>query len=114
MKIYLILDLIIISVPLLMSFEQKMRYWKKWPYSFPAIIVVGVMFFFWDVLAVGHGDWGFDPRYLVGPKVAGIPAEEILFFAVVPYSCLFIYEAVNFFCKDRVWNIPAWIFCLGA
>lgn len=110
MKLYLLLDMVVLAVPLLMSFESRIRFYRKWPYLGPSILLTGLMFLVWDILATARGDWGFNPQYLLGVGWAGIPLEEILFFIVVPYSCLFIYEGVCAFRRDRFWNIPDFVF----
>ncbi len=43
------------------------------------------------------GVWGFNPRYLSGIELFGLPLGEYLFFITVPYACLFIYRTLNYF-----------------
>lgn len=106
MKVYLILDMVVLFIPLLFSFEPRIKYYQKFRFLFPAIISVAVMFLFWDVLAVFRGDWWFNSKYLMGIELAGIPLEEGLFFFVVPFSCIYIFEVISVFQKDRVLDIP--------
>lgn len=49
----------------------------------------------WDLLAVHQGEWWYNPRYLLGPRLLGLPAEEWLFFLVVPACALLTYEALG-------------------
>jgi len=35
-------------------------------------------------------------------KAFGLPAEEILFFITTPFSCLFIFEVLSYFKKDKI------------
>ena len=49
----------------------------------------------WDLIAVHRGDWWFSARYTLGPRLAGLPAEEWLFFLVVPVCALLTYEALG-------------------
>lgn len=49
----------------------------------------------WDSYFTGKGVWGFNPAYITGINFAGLPVEEVLFFFVVPYCCVFIYECVR-------------------
>ena len=99
---YLGLDLFTLSFPLLRSFEPKLQYWRKWPGLFTGIAVMATVFIIWDAIFTANGVWGFNPRYLTGPKFLHLPIEEWLFFLVVPYSCVFIYEALRYYVRRDV------------
>lgn len=93
---YLALDLGTLIVPLLLSFEPRLRFWCKWPGLFTGIGVMAAVFIAWDAVFTANGVWGFNPRYLTGPHLGGLPLEEWLFFVVVPYSCTFNYEVMRY------------------
>ncbi len=58
----------------------------------PVVIVFGG----WDVYAIHHGSWDYDPRYLVGVTLPGhLPLEELLFFVVIPICAVLTLEAVR-------------------
>jgi lycopene cyclase domain-containing protein len=99
---YLGLDLFTLSFPLIRSFEPKLQYWRKWPGLFTGIAVMAAIFISWDAIFTANGVWGFNDRYLVGPRFFGMPMEEWLFFIVTPYSCVFIYEALRYFVRRDV------------
>jgi len=101
MSTYLFINLLIISVPLVLSFERRVFFVRRWPAVLGSVIVVGTFYVFWDAVATKRGDWWFNPKYVSGIKFFGLPFEEILFFVVVPFSCLFIYEVIAFFRADR-------------
>jgi lycopene cyclase domain-containing protein len=101
---YLMLDILILIFPLLLSFTWKFRYYKFYKPLFASIALVGTGYIIWDALVTYRGDWWFNHEYLVGFEIIGLPLEEILFFIVVPYSCIFIYENLAFFLKDK--SIP--------
>ena len=92
---YLLLDLLTISIPLLRSFEPRIAFYKKWTAWLPAIFFTGAFFIVWDVWFTRWQIWGFNERYLLGIYFFGLPIEEVLFFGVVPYACLFLYETVQ-------------------
>jgi len=95
-SLYLIIVILIFIFPLILSFESRVRFYRKFLPLLKAILLVGPIFILWDILAVTYGDWSFNPRYLAGITVGNLPIEEILFFVVVPYSCLFIYEVLDY------------------
>lgn len=98
---YITLDFIILIFPLLLSFKWKFKYYKFYKPLFASITVVGLVYIIWDAIVTFRGDWWFNEEYLIGFKLAGLPIEEILFFIVVPYSCIFIYENFVYFIKDK-------------
>lgn len=57
---------------------------------FPAILYI-----VWDSYFTKWGVWSFNENYITGTKYFALPVEEILFFFVVPYCCVFIYECIR-------------------
>jgi lycopene cyclase domain-containing protein len=100
--LYLYINLAIIIFPLAIAFEKKrIRYYSRMKPVALSILTVGVLFVAWDVLATSRGHWSFNSAYLVGLRFLGLPIEEILFFVTTPFSCLFTYEALAYFLKDK-------------
>ncbi|MCH7412985.1 lycopene cyclase domain-containing protein [Belliella sp. R4-6] len=95
--LYLFINLLTISFPLLRSFENRVHYAKNWYALFPAILLTGVFFLIWDHWFTVIGVWEFNPRYLLGIYFFELPLEEWLFFLTVPFACIFIYEVLNYF-----------------
>lgn len=81
--------------PLLLSFDKKVAFYKKWKYVFPAMVFPALFFIVWDVLKTKSGVWSFSEQHIIGSIFANLPLEEILFFFVVPYCCVFIYECMK-------------------
>jgi len=98
---YLILDILIILFPFLLSFKWKFAYYRYYKALFPAITIVGAGYIIWDAIVTARGYWWFIYEYLSGITIIGLPLEEILFFIVVPYSCIFIYENLEYFFPDK-------------
>ena len=81
--------------PLALSFDKKVAFYKKWKYVFPAIIIPALLYIAWDIFFTDKGVWSFNENYITGIKLSNLPVEEILFFFVVPYCCMFIYECIR-------------------
>ncbi len=99
---YLLLDLGSLAFPLLASFDRRVAFHTTWKALFQGIAVMVMVFIPWDVVFTAKGVWGFNPRYLIGIDIIGIPLEEWLFFLFIPYSCLFLYEVMRHFVKRDV------------
>lgn len=107
---YLLLDIGTLLFPLLLSFDKKVAFWRKWKYLFPAMFVVAAFFLVWDYLFTLWGVWGFTPAYLMGTYLANLPLEEVTFFLVVPYACVFVYECLKvYFPADPLRKVYRWI-----
>ncbi|TXI78546.1 MAG: lycopene cyclase domain-containing protein [Flavobacteriales bacterium] len=92
---YLLLDLLSVAFPLMASFEHRLRFHTRWPGIFLGIGVMALILIPWDVAFAAHGIWGFNPRYLTGATLLGLPLEEWLFFVTIPYACMFLYEVMR-------------------
>ncbi len=99
MHIYLYLNLFTLFFPLVLSFDKRVRFVQYWPALFPAILLSGLLFIFWDEAFTRMGVWGFNPDYLTGIYLGSLPLEEVLFFVTVPYATVFIYECLNHYVK---------------
>jgi len=80
--------------PLALSFDKKVAFYKKWKYLFPAMLLPAVFYIIWDSWFTSLGVWSFNPEHITGFKLLNLPVEEVLFFFVVPYCCMFIYECL--------------------
>ncbi len=99
---YIFLLLFTLSYPLFKSFEKKISFYKKWKYLFPSILVSAAVFIPWDIWFTRINIWSFNQRYVTGLFIYGLPIEEWLFFFIVPFSCIFIYEVLNYFIKKDI------------
>jgi lycopene cyclase domain-containing protein len=81
--------------PLALSFDKKVAFYKKWKHLFKAMMLPAVFYILWDMLFTKQGVWSFNENYITGLKLYNLPIEEVLFFFVVPYCCVFIYECVR-------------------
>ncbi len=80
--------------PLLLSFDKKVAFYKHWKSVSFAILIVAFPFLIWDEFFTQWGIWGFTDHHVLGIYFGRLPLEEVLFFFVVPYNCVFIYEVL--------------------
>ena len=106
MDLYTKLDLLVLALPLALSFDRKVAFWRKWPRVFAALAAVVAVFGAWDVWKTSAGVWGFNPQYAGNGRFLHLPRGEWLFFICVPYACLFILECVRAYFRDRPLVIP--------
>jgi lycopene cyclase domain-containing protein len=97
MSLYLKVELFSIAIPLMLSFDKKVSFYKMWKSLIPSIIISGALFVVPDILFTKSGIWGFDPRYHSGIILWGLPLEEWLFFLLIPYACMFIHYVFAFY-----------------
>ena len=107
---YLLIDALILLFPFLLSFKWKFKYYKFYKPLFASILIVGITYIIWDAIVTFRGDWWFNKEYLSGIEIIGLPIEEIMFFIVVPYSCIFIYENLGYFLKEKDIYFNKWIY----
>lgn len=92
---YLLLMLGSLAVPLIFSFEKQVRFYTQLKYLFPAILFSGAIFIMWDLRFEELGIWRFNAEYVTGIYILNLPVEEWLFFLVIPYFGVFIYEVLK-------------------
>ncbi len=97
MPVYLYVLLLSLAYPLAQSFERRLKYATKWKALFPGLIITAAFFLIWDEIFTQRGVWGFNPDYLVGWFIGHMPIEEWMFFIIVPFASVFIYECVLYF-----------------
>ena len=115
MSFYFYLNLAIIGFPLFFSFERRIKFYKRFNALVVSLLAVGVFFVIWDVFATYRGVWSFNPAYVSELEVLGLPLEEIFFFITVPYSCLFVFDALGHFFEDKkLFNIRKWLLAVIA
>ncbi len=64
--LYLAVDLAVLALPLLLSFDKNVQFYKHWKHFFLTNLGVGGFFILWDALFSEMGVWAFNPDYLLG------------------------------------------------
>jgi len=94
MSIYSILLISTISIPLILSFDKKLQFYKQWKFILPSILIVGAVYIIFDIIFTDLGVWGFNPLYHSNIVILKLPLEEWLFFILVPYASIFLHESL--------------------
>jgi lycopene cyclase domain-containing protein len=90
-------------VPLALTFEKKLSFYKQLRFLLPAIVLVGCVFIAFDIYMTKVGVWGFNPKYHLNILFLGLPLEEWLFFIIIPYASIFLHDSfVLYFPKIRI------------
>jgi len=91
MLLYASLLFLSILIPLIFSFERKLRFFKIWKSLLPSAVIIGMVYIIADIIFVRKGIWGFNALYHSGIIILGLPLEEWLFFIIIPYASIFIH-----------------------
>lgn len=110
---YILLLVASISIPLIRSFETRVAFHKKWPRLFKGILVMMLIFIPWDVIFTRMNVWWFNYEYIMGIYIVDLPLEEWLFFIIITYCCVFVYEVVKYFFPRFYYPRAAWMLTLG-
>lgn len=94
---YLMVLSLVIFFPLIFSFHKKSYTKGKIKSIISAILTVAPIWIVYDIWATARGHWSFNSSFFLGFKFINLPIEEVLFFVVVPYSCLFVWVIVRDF-----------------
>lgn len=92
--------------PLALSYDKKVAFYKNWKYLLPAMFFPAALYIAWDVYFTSKGVWSFNEEYITGIKIINLPLEEVLFFFIVPYCCVFIYACIRAYfpyLKEKKW-----------
>ncbi len=83
-------------VPLAVSFWPPLGFYRNFGALCRSIALIVLVFGAWDVFAVWRGHWWFNPEGVYAARIINLPLEEVLFFVVIPFCCIFTWEALVF------------------
>lgn len=101
---YLIVMLFTVLVPFIKSFSPEINFYKPLKRFVLAILIPFVLFVAIDIIAVIRELWTFNPDYVVGIYFFSLPLEEVSFFIIVPFACIFTWETVKYFANRQKGN----------
>ena len=98
---YLIVLAAIVLFPAILSRDPKIGIRGNWKPLVKAMGITCALFWAWDIIATARGHWSFNPAYVLGVNIAGMPIEEWLFFVVVSFVSVFTWEATKYFMRRQ-------------
>jgi len=96
MSEYMLVLILSISVPFIFSFWPPLKFYRNIFALFYSIGLILLIFGFWDIFATWRGHWSFHPEGVWPIRVVNLPLEEVLFFVVIPFCCIFTWEVINY------------------
>ena len=84
------------AVPLILSFWPPLGFYRNLRSLLYSIVIVLLVFGSWDIFATYRGHWYFNSDKVSSIRIINLPLEEVLFFVVIPFCCIFTWEAVGY------------------
>lgn len=88
-------------IPFILSFWPALKFYSNLKSLLKTLILIVIIFGSWDVFATARGHWYFNPDGVGKLRIINLPIEEVLFFIVIPFCCIFTWEAVIYI-KERL------------
>ncbi|MDD5565309.1 MAG: lycopene cyclase domain-containing protein [Candidatus Omnitrophica bacterium] len=96
MSRYMLVLILAGSLPFVLSFWPKLKFYRNSRALAASIFGIVAIFGVWDVIAVNRHHWYFDPSGVGAVTIFNLPLEEVLFFVVIPFCCIFTWEALKY------------------
>lgn len=111
-----------VVIPLVLSFARWQFRWSQqdWLRLLQVFVFVSVPFVLLDVLSHDRGWWAYNSHFITGVRLGGLPLEEIMFFFVIPFACLYLYSAAVRAAKDSpiglrwLWRVVLGVFTVAS
>ncbi len=85
----------IVAILLGVGLNKRLTIFGSVKYMFPAIAFSAAILIMIDLQFAKLAVWSYHPKYVLGINLLDLPVEEWLFFLVVPFLGIFIYELVK-------------------
>ena len=94
---YALLLVLVGLPPLILALSRWKFGWSKqdWLQLGKSYLCVSVPFVLLDAFSHARGWWHYNPAYVSDLTLLGLPIEEVLFFFVIPFACLYLYSAMD-------------------
>ena len=98
---YLLVLCATLVVPLVRSGDRNLPLRQHRRALVRVLLAVSVPFWIWDVAATSRGHWSFNENFILGIRFLGLPIEEWLFFTIVAFVSVFVWESVRYFERKK-------------
>ncbi len=88
-------------IPLIMSFSKELKFYRNLLPLFYSIVIPLLVYLTWDYFAIIRGHWNFALDKIVNIYIINIPIEEVLFFIIIPFVSLFVWESIKYYIKEN-------------
>ena len=95
-------------IPFIFSFHPKILFYKKFKILIKSIFLTSIPFILWDIIFTSYNIWGFNKLYTSSFYIINLPIEEILFFIIIPFVCLYTHYVLERY-NISLFNIENWI-----
>ncbi len=99
MSEYMYVLILAVSIPFVLSFYPPLEFYRHPKALIFTLGVILLVFGAWDVFAVFRQHWYFDPLGVWPVRIVNLPLEEVLFFIIIPFCCIFTWEVLGFLTK---------------
>jgi len=93
--IYIGILLVTFIIPVLLELRKSTGFFYNLKYLVPAIVFSGAIYIIWDLRFEEKSIWVFNNEFLTGISILNLPLEEWIYFFVLPFLGVFIYEFVK-------------------
>jgi len=102
MSLYFEVLLFSFIIPFIFSFHKKIKFYKFFKQIVATLLITSFFFIIWDIYFTKIGVWGFGKTYHSSIMFSNLPLEEVLFFLIIPFVCVFTYFV---FSEHKVFNL---------
>lgn len=99
MSKYMLTLLLAGCVPFFLSFWPGFKFYRHLRSLLKSIVLIVLIFGLWDIFATFRRHWSFNPEGVWSLRIVNLPLEEWLFFIVIPFCCIFTWEAMHYIKK---------------
>jgi len=96
MSEYMVVLILSGIIPFVLSFWPPLKFYRNIRALLLSISLIVIIYGAWDIYATWRGHWWFRPESVWSLRIINLPLEEVLFFVVIPFCCIFTWEAIKY------------------